>query len=368
MKVLVIDDSAVVRQVMTFALTRSGMEVVSASDPIFAMGKLQNFRPDVILLDIEMPRMDGITFLQRQMATDPIPTVICSSLAGRGTEVALRALQEGAVAVIEKPNMTLKDSLERLADSLVETVTEASKARFKTIPKGIPPKGASASSNSSSALPFSKTTDKVIAIGASLGGTEAVRFILESLPVDVPGLVIVQHMTAAFISAFSKQLNGSCKLEVKEAVDGDRIIRGRALIAPGDRHTMIRRSGGHYVVEVSDGQPVCRHRPSADLLFQSAATAAGANAVGVILTGMGEDGADGLSQMRAKGAQTLAQDEASSAVFGMAKEAIRRGAVQETNVLPLEQIPAALLAAMADQNQYHPELLQRSSRNMVTAL
>lgn len=342
MQVLVVDDSAVVRQVMTSVLSQAGMEVTVAPDPIIAMSKLEKVRPDVILLDVEMPRMDGITFLQKQMARDPIPVVICSSLAGRGTEVAMRALREGAVAVIEKPKFGLRESLEDMSANLLETLKGASRARLS-----VQPRAQSANFANPSALPFSQTTDKVIVIGASIGGTEAVRFLLESLPVNAPGMVIVQHMPQSFTTAFAKQLNASCKLDVKEAADGDRIFNGRVLIAPGNRHTLVRRSGAHYIVEVNDDAPVSRHRPSVDVLFRSAATACGANAVGIILTGMGDDGADGLLEMKNKGAQTFAQDESTSVVFGMAKEAFARGAVDPLNLLPLNEIPNALLRGVS---------------------
>jgi two-component system chemotaxis response regulator CheB len=344
-QVLVIDDSAVVREVMTGILSHAGMEVAVAADPLIGMSKIERSRPDVILLDVEMPRMDGIAFLQKQMAIDPIPVVICSSLAGRGSEVAMRALQEGAVAVIEKPQFGLRESIEHLAAGLIDTLKEAAQAKMNVVRC----RNLTDAAPMPFVLAFSDTTDKVVVIGASIGGTEAVRFLLESLPVSVPGIVIVQHMPQSFTAAFAKQLNSTCKLQVKEAVDGDRIMNGRALIAPGNLHTMVRRSGAHYVVEVGYGPLACRHRPSVDVLFQSAAKAAGRNAIGMILTGMGDDGASGLLDMKNAGAKTFAQDEASSVVFGMAKEAIKRGAVSITDVLPLDRIPIALMSAVRAQ-------------------
>jgi two-component system chemotaxis response regulator CheB len=281
------------------------------------------------------------------MAEDPIPVVICSGLAARGTEAAFRAIEAGAVTVIEKPRLGVKGFLHDSAVMLRDTVVAAAKARVR--PRLAPPAG---KSGAAAPLAVAKspglrtTTDKVLAIGASTGGTEALRTILERLPPDTPGLLIVQHMPEVFTRAFAERLDRSCRIEVKEAADGDRVLEGRALIAPGNRHLLLKRTGGHYAVEVKDGPLVSRHRPSVDVLFRSVAETAGANAVGAILTGMGDDGVAGLLAMRKAGGSTLAQDEASCVVFGMPKEAIDRGAVDE--VVGLEQIAPALLRRVAE--------------------
>ena len=341
--VLVVDDSAVVRQSLTAILGQApGMTVATASDPLIALEKMRLKRPDVIVLDLEMPRMDGLTFLRKLMAEDPIPVVVCSALVGSGTDEALRAVGEGAVDVIAKPRLAVRDFLEESAVLLVDAVRGAAEARRR-------PRGplASPRTNADAVLPppgkhaLQVTTDKVVAIGASTGGTEALREILEALPPDAPGLVIVQHMPEVFTRAFADRLNQSCRIEVKEAASGDRVLAGRALVAPGNRHTVLVRSGGHYVVDVRDGPLVSRHRPSVDVLFRSVAGSAGPNAVGVIMTGMGNDGAEGLLEMKRAGSITIAQDEATCVVFGMPKEAIELGAVDE--VIPLERIATTLL-------------------------
>ena len=345
LNVLVVDDSAVVRQMMSALLSSSrGFAVAAAADPFIAMDKMKRQRPDVILLDLEMPRMDGLSFLRKVMAEDPIPVVVLSSLAGPGTEASLRALEEGALEIVAKPRLGVKDFLHEQAVTLVEAVRGAAEARpRRPRTSARPPARVDAGAILPSRVdpPLRLTTDKVVAIGASTGGTEALREILESLPPDAPGIVIVQHMPEVFTAAFAERLNRTCRVEVKEAANGDRVLDGRALIAPGNRHTLLRRSGAHYTVEVVDGPLVSRHRPSVDVLFRSVAQAAGPNAVGVILTGMGNDGAAGLLEMRKAGAVTLAQDEATCVVFGMPKEAIACGAVDV--VLPLPRIPAAML-------------------------
>jgi two-component system, chemotaxis family, protein-glutamate methylesterase/glutaminase len=345
-EVFVIDDSAVVRQVMSAVLSHEpGWNITAASDPIIAIEKMKRVRPDVILLDLEMPRMDGLTFLRRIMAEDPIPVVVCSALAYPGTEIALRAIDEGAVDVITKPTVGLKGFLYESAILLIDTIRSASHARVRR--RGLPSHVTDVKHAAIPVAPVREepglriTTDKVVVIGASTGGTEALQMLLESMPPDAPGLVIVQHMPEVFTKAFAQRLDASCRIEVKEAVDGDRVMQGRALIAPGNYHTLLRRSGGHYVVEVAGGPLVCRHRPSVDALFRTAAQAAGANAVGVIMTGMGHDGAQGLLEMKKSGAWTIAQDEASCVVFGMPKEAIAVGAVEE--VVPLSRIPGTIL-------------------------
>jgi two-component system chemotaxis response regulator CheB len=345
-KVLVVDDSAVVRQVATAVLSQEpGLNVTVASDPIIAMDKMTRIRPDVILLDLEMPRMDGLTFLRKIMAEDPIPVVICSALASPGAEVALRAIDEGAVDVITKPALGLKGFLYESAILLIDTIRSASQARLRR--RGLPahPLGARQPvlhpPRTTERHGLQITTDKVVVIGASTGGTEALQFLLESMPPDAPGLVIVQHMPEVFTRAFAQRLDSTCRIEVKEAADGDRVMQGRALIAPGNYHTLLRRSGGHYAVEVVGGPLVCRHRPSVDVLFRSTAQAAGGNAIGVIMTGMGNDGAEALLEMKKNGAWTIAQDEASCVVFGMPKEAIALDAVEE--VCSLSRIPATIL-------------------------
>jgi two-component system chemotaxis response regulator CheB len=341
-RVLVVDDSAVVRQALAQILGRAGLAVATANDPLIAMEKMRRERPDAIVLDIEMPRMDGLTFLRKLMAEDPIPVVVCSGLAGPGTEVALRALEEGAVDLVEKPRLGVKDFLEGSAGRLVHVVRAAvlSRVRRRT---PTPPQVQKLSADAVlPARPAARGAgERIVVVGASTGGTEALRVLLEAMPPDAPGIAIVQHMPPVFTAQFAARLDRSCRIEVKEAAQGDRLGPGRALVAPGDRHLALRRAADGYAVDVLDGPPVSLHRPSVNVLFRSAAQAAGGNAAGVILTGMGDDGADGLAELRAAGARTLAQDEASCVVFGMPKEAIARGAVEE--VLPLPRIAPALL-------------------------
>lgn len=343
LNVLVVDDSAVVRTALQALLSRDrGITVAVASDPIIAMAKIKNLRPDVIVLDLQMPRMDGLTFLERLMAEQPIPVVICSNQAGPSTDAAVRALTLGAVDLLPKPQIGLRDFLEHSVQQFIETVRGAALARV--VPRFVPPVGAQrASTQSGSLSAHARTTDNVVAIGASTGGTEALRQILAAMPVHGPGMVIVQHMPAGFTTAFANRLSESCSIEVKEASDGDVVASGRALIAPGNRHVQLVRDGQHYTLRVTDGAPVNRHRPSVDVLFHSVAAVAGKKSVGVIMTGMGDDGADGLLAMRKAGAYTLAQDEASCVVFGMPKEAIARGAVDR--VVSLAYLPAAIMQA-----------------------
>jgi two-component system chemotaxis response regulator CheB len=345
--VLVVDDSAVVRQALGQILERAGMSVQTASDPLIATEKLRARRPDAIVLDVEMPRMDGLTFLRRLMAEDPLPVVICSGLAGKGTDVALQALEDGAVSIVEKPRVGLKGFLEASAARLVDEVGAAIASRPR---RRAPAPPASPRLDAGAVLPARRaplraTTSKVVAVGASTGGTEAIRLLLEAMPPDAPGIAVVQHMPEAFTGAFARRLARTCAIEVKEAASGDRLSPGRALVAPGNRHLVVRRTGAHYEADLLDGPPVRRHRPSVDVLFRSAAQAAGPNAVGVLLTGMGDDGAEGLLELRGGGAHTIAQDEASCVVFGMPKEAIGRGAACE--VLPLGGIAGAVLARLA---------------------
>ena len=340
--VLVVDDSAVVRQVMQAVLgTDRNIRVSVAADPLIAFGKIEKETPDVVITDLEMPRMDGLTFLKKIMAESPMPVVVCSGLAEKGTELAMSALAMGAVEVITKPKLGVRDFLHESAVMLLDAVWSAAhaKVRPRTVLSIVPRISADAVLAKSKAPAIRVTTDRLIAIGASTGGTEAIREVLTSLQPDCPGIVIVQHMPELFTRAFAERLNKDCTIEVKEAVSGDRILNGRALIAPGNHHLLVQRSGAHYVVEAKDGPLVSRHRPSVDVLFRSVAKAAGPNAVGVIMTGMGDDGADGLLEMREAGASTIAQDEASCVVFGMPKEAIARGAAE--SVLPLHRIAEA---------------------------
>jgi two-component system chemotaxis response regulator CheB len=340
---LVVDDSAVVRRTVGAILTQAGrMEVATAADPLIALAKMRGRRPDVVVLDLEMPRMDGLTFLHRLMAEDPLPVVVCSGLAGAGSEAALRALEAGAVEVIAKPNVAVRDFLEDSSVVLVDAVRAAANARRRARPGGGPPRRPEPVALHAEAR-LAVTSDQVVAIGASTGGTEALREILEALPPDCAGHVIVQHMPPAFTRAFAERLDRVCQIHVREAADGDRVLDGRALVAPGDRHLTVVRSGAHYAVRVGQGPLVSRHRPSVDVMFRSVAAAAAANAVGVLLTGMGDDGAEGLLEMKRAGARTIAQDEASCVVFGMPHAAIAKGAVDE--VLPLDRIPEAIQRA-----------------------
>jgi two-component system chemotaxis response regulator CheB len=340
--VLVVDDSAVVRTAMTQILGRVGMYVQTAPDPLIALQKMQAQRPDVILLDIEMPRMDGLTFLNKVMSSDPIPVVVCSGLAGPGTEVALHALEEGAVDIVTKPRLGLKGFLEDSANRIVQAVRAAAQARIRTRARvPVVPKLGADAVVPQKRISIRETTHKVVVVGASTGGTEALREFLQAMPPDAPGIAIVQHMPEVFTAQFAKRLNEVCQIEVKEAESNDRLVSGRALIAPGNHHLTVRRSGALYFVDVLDGPPVKLHRPSVEVLFRSAAQAAGKNAVGVIMTGMGDDGADGMLELHQAGAHTIAQDESTCVVFGMPKEAIARGGVGE--VLPLPRIASAVL-------------------------
>ncbi len=351
-RVLVVDDSAVVRQTVLGILGRSpDFAAVAAADPIIAMGKMARERPDVILLDLEMPKMDGLSFLEKIMAEDPIPVVVCSGLATNGSLEAMRALEAGAVEVVAKPRLGVKEFLTDSGLMLMDSLAAAAQAKLR--PRRSPlrppvrPLTVERRLTADAVLPrrappaSSAPSERVVAIGASTGGTEALRVVLEAMHEDGPGLVIVQHMPEGFTAAFASRLDDICRIEVKEAADGDAVIRGRALIAPGNRHMMLARAGAHYVVRVQDGPLVSRHRPSVDVLFRSVAQAAGPNAVGVIMTGMGDDGAQGLLEMRQAGAVTIAQDEESCVVFGMPREAIARGAVEEVASLP--RIAASIL-------------------------
>ncbi len=336
LNVLVVDDSAVVREGMTSVLAREpGITIATAADPLIARTRIARARPDVIVLDLEMPREDGLTFLRELMATDPIPVVICSSHSARGSRTALEALREGAVEVVEKPRLGVREFVHESASLLLDAIHAAAGA--KVAPRSVRPKFAP---RQPAVRSFGRS---LIAIAASTGGPQALNELLVALPADAPGTVVVQHMPAGFTGALARHLDDACRMTVREADDGDRVLPGHVLIAPGGRHLMVRRDAAGYAVEVVPGPLVSRHRPSADVLFRSVATAAGPDAVGVILTGMGDDGAEGLLAMRKAGAPVIAQDESTSVVFGMPREAIARGAV--TDIRKLEDIPAAILGA-----------------------
>ena len=346
-RVLIVDDSAVVRQTLSEILSADpGIQVIgTASNPFVAADRISEQVPDVITLDIEMPGMDGLTFLQKIMSQHPIPVVICSSLAEEGAQSTLRALEYGAVEIIAKPRLGSKRFLEESSEILCEAVKAAALARPQAYSarRNVEPKlTADAILSRPTSGAMLETTEKVVVIGASTGGTEALRALLETLPEDAPGIVIVQHMPETFTRAFANRLDSLCRITVKEAETNDTVLRGRALIAPGNHHTLLKRSGARYFVDIKDGPLVCRHRPSVDVLFRSAARYAGANAVAVILTGMGDDGARGMLEMKEAGASTIAQDEATCIVFGMPKEAIKRGAVD--TILPLDSIAGSILA------------------------
>ncbi len=383
---MVIDDSAVVRQTLTQLLeSDEEIEVIGAAqDPFVAAEMLRSTVPDVITLDVEMPRMDGLTFLKKIMTQHPIPVVMCSSLTVEGSDTAMRALEYGAVDIITKPKMGTKAFLEESRIHICDVVKAAAMARLSryvprhaeaariaegaraaAVPSAVHSAGSTATGHDRFAAaaqagfkvppkltadavlppPDSKamiqTTEKVVVVGASTGGTEALRIFLEALPANAPGMVIVQHMPENFTSAFANRLNSLCQVTVKEAANEDSVVRGRVLIAPGNKHTLLKRSGARYLVEVKDGPLVSRHRPSVDVLFRSAARYAGKNAVGVIMTGMGDDGARGMLEMKQAGATNIAQDEQSCVVFGMPKEAIKHGGVDL--IKPLDKIAAEVI-------------------------
>ncbi len=335
-KVLIIDDSAVVRKILSQQLSQhNGIEVVgTAPDPFIARDKIVALRPDVLTLDLEMPRMDGITFLKKLMKHHPMPVIVLSSLTPKGGKMALEALAAGAVEVIAKPGPAY--SVGDACTELVGTIKFASRAKInkKTIDQDqsdAPPKR----------LSMVETTNKIFAVGASTGGVQALTRLLSAMPANAPGTLIVQHMPAQFTTSFAERLNNECAVNVTEAQNGDHVIPGKVLIAPGGFHMMLQRSGASYYVTVKDGPPVCRQKPSVELMFNSVAKYAGANAVGAILTGMGSDGAGGLLNMRKSGAHTIAQDEASSVVFGMPKEAIELNAVEQ--IMPLSDIAKTMI-------------------------
>ena len=332
-KVLIVDDSAVVRQMLTRELARDPqIHVVGAApDPFVARDQIVELRPDVITLDVEMPRMDGITFLRKLMKHHPMPVIVVSSLTARGTQTAIEAMQAGAVDVMVKPGSAL--TVENLGPELIRKIKVAGRTRVQVLIDGGAPRR----------LSMAATTDKIFALGASTGGVQALTEVLTAFPANAPGTVIVQHMPARFTASFAERLNTLCAIEVKEAANGDSVTPGRALVAPGGLHMLLRRSGSRYFVEVKDGPEVFHQRPSVDVLFNSVAKIGGPNAIGAVLTGMGADGAKGLLAMRQAGARTFAQDEASSVVFGMPMEAIKCGAAD--GVHPLSDIASVMIAA-----------------------
>lgn len=344
-KVLIVDDSSIVRQVLSRELSRVPWITVvgTAPDPFVARDMIVQHKPDVITLDIEMPRMDGLTFLRKLMKYHAMPVIVVSSLAAKGREMAVACLEAGAIDVVAKPNESY--SIGDVAEQLAELIRGAKHVRFATTraPRTI---ATSSSANRNLAATASKalaeTTHKVVALGASTGGTEALRVVLESLPRQSPGIIMAQHMPEGFTASFAERLNGLCEIEVKEAANGDWVVPGRALLAPGNRHLKLDRDGARYVVRVVDGPRVSRHKPSVDVLFESVARVAGKNAMGAIMTGMGGDGATGMLSMHSAGAVTLAQDEESCVVYGMPKEAVKLGGVQV--VSPLTEIPKHIMA------------------------
>ena len=347
-KLLVVDDSAVVRQAVTGLLARDHeVEVIAAvADPLLAMDRMKLQWPDVILLDVEMPRMDGITFLKKIMAERPTPVVICSTLTEQGAKTTLAALAAGAFSIITKPKLGLKSFLQDASDEIVSAIKSAARANVQRLvprspeaPSVLASPAAFPESARGVALP--QTSERVVAIGTSTGGTQALEAVLSTLPRVCPGIVLVQHMPEKFTAAFAARLDSVCKISVKEAKNGDRVLSGQALIAPGGKHMRLKRSGAQYHVEVLDGPLVNRHRPSVNVLFRSVAKIAGRNALGVIMTGMGDDGAAGLLEMRNVGARTVAQDEETCVVYGMPKEAVKCGAVERS--VPLSAIGREIL-------------------------
>lgn len=347
-RVLVVDDSALVRSALSQVLTSDPeIEIMAmARDPIVAALKIRNEVPDVIILDVEMPRMNGITFLKKIMSQHPIPVIICSTLAVEGGQTALSALESGAVEVMEKPSLGTRIFFEESKIRICDTVKAAAMVKIKMY-KHVKPIKVSPKLTADAILPgpsikaMDKATETVIAVGASTGGTEALRVLFESLPRDSPGMVVVQHMPANFTKAFADRLDETCLVSVREAKNNDTVLRGQVLIAPGNYHMLLKRSAARYYVEIREGPLVSRHRPSVDVLFRSTARYAGKNALGVIMTGMGDDGAKGMLEMKQAGAYNIAQDKASCVVFGMPMEAIKLDAVD--SILPLDKIADALL-------------------------
>ncbi|PCI61095.1 MAG: chemotaxis response regulator protein-glutamate methylesterase [Methylophilaceae bacterium] len=341
-KVLVIDDSALIRSLLTEMINQQhDMEVIGAApDPLVAREMIKQLNPDVLTLDVEMPKMDGLDFLEKLMRLRPMPVVMVSTLTERGSEVTLRALELGATDFVTKPKTGISDGMREYTDEIAEKIRIASQARVSTLQRTV-----KQGQTNTAALGLLKnrlvSSEKLLIVGASTGGTEAIKAFLLQMPSDCPGILITQHMPAGFTKSFAKRLDSICKIAVSEAVDGERVLPGHAYIAPGDKHLLLAKSGANYVAKLSDADPVSRHKPSVDVLFDSSADAAGKNAIGIILTGMGKDGAAGMARMKQAGTYNFAQDENSCVVFGMPKEAIAHGGVDE--VLPLLELPKAVL-------------------------
>ena len=344
-KVFVVDDSAVVRQAIAHMLSGNAEVVLigSAPNPLLAMDMIRKNAPDVLLLDIEMPGMDGLTFLRQIMAGTPIPTVICSTLSTEGSKAALEALAAGAVAVLAKPKLGLKQFLDESRREMIQTLKAAAKSRprTRTAAAELPANRPTVSRVAMHSMVHALAMNKPVVIGSSTGGTQALEAVLMNLPADAPGIAITQHMPEKFTAMYASRLNGICAMNVREAKDGDRLERGVALIAPGGLHMQLRKAAGQYFVQVVDGPAVNRHKPSVDVLFKSAAECGGRDVLGIIMTGMGDDGARGMKQLHDGGARTIAQNEETCVVFGMPKEAIKLQAVDE--ILPLESIAKAIL-------------------------
>lgn len=343
-KVLIIDDSALIRSLLTEIINQQhDLEVVGAApDPLIAREMIKQKNPDVLTLDVEMPKMDGLDFLERLMRLRPTPVVMISSLTERGSEITMRAMELGAVDFITKPKMSIASGMHEYSEMIADKIRAAARARLIARTPLTPTPGNAGLPSIGNPL---ISSEKLIIIGASTGGTEAIKSFLMQMPSDCPGILITQHMPAGFTQSFANRLNTLCKISVQEAKGGERVLPGHAYIAPGHSHLLLARSGANYVTQLDDGPPVSRHRPSVDVLFSSAASSAGKNAIGVILTGMGKDGAEGMLKMKQAGAYNYAQDEASCVVFGMPKEAIATGGVDE--VSSLSDMPGKVLQYLA---------------------
>jgi len=355
-KVLIIDDSALIRSLLTEIINKQpDMEVVgTAPDPLVAREKIKALNPDVLTLDVEMPKMDGLDFLERLMRLRPMPVVMVSSLTERSSAITLQALELGAFDFVTKPKIDIRNGLQEYADELTDKIRGAAKARLVRPPARGSIQSPVQQKNTADVVLAAEhhsfaTTEKIILLGASTGGTEALKTVLVDMPPDSPAILITQHMPEAFTKTFAKRLDGICSIAVKEAEHGERVLPGHAYLAPGNRHLLLKRSGANYMIELSDGPPVSRHRPSVDVLFRSAANCAGKNAIGIIMTGMGDDGAAGMLEMHQAGAHTVAQDEESCVVFGMPREAIARGGVDE--IAPLREISRRLFSWLSSQGK-----------------